>query len=95
MYKVEVDDRKSARLRETEYVKAGKTDWMMMILGFSMLASFLFSLVMLMFGFTDDSPIVYHLLGIIEGAILAMMYYYWGSSKDSRKKTEMLSKVVK
>jgi hypothetical protein len=42
MYELEVADRDSARKREVEMAKAGKSDWMMMLTGVVGLVSFLF-----------------------------------------------------
>lgn len=39
-----------------------------------------------------NREIVIHVLGIIEGAVMAIVTYYYGSSKGSQHKQEILDK---
>lgn len=82
-------DRADARDRESEFVKAtGHVDYMMWFLAVS---------AMLLFGFiiwhlvrdtvpSENREILIGLIGIIEGVLIAMYSYYWGSSAGSRIK---------
>lgn len=91
LYQIEVEDRKSAREREVAMVQAGKVDWMQPLVGIA---------VMVLFGYlvwviinkngVSENPLVVHLLGIIEGAIISIIAYYYGSSKGSKDKTNAM-----
>lgn len=86
---LENQDRADARARESEFVKAtGHVDYMMWFLAIS---------AMLIFGFiiwhlvrdtvpAENREILIGLIGIIEGVLIAMYSYYWGSSAGSRIK---------
>lgn len=41
-----------------------------------------------------NKDILIHTVGILEGAIIGIVSYYWGSSKSSDKKTEILDKQL-
>jgi len=36
----------------------------------------------------EDNTLVAHVLGIIEGFVGALIFYWWGTSESSQKKTE-------
>lgn len=40
-----------------------------------------------------NREIVIHILGIIEGAVMAVVTYYYGSSKGSHEKSEQLKNI--
>jgi hypothetical protein len=93
-FKQEVEDRKSARQREIEVLKTGSSDPMMKITGIVALSAFLLCVVTVLF--MDLPPanekLIYHLFGIVEGVSLTVFSYYYGSSKGSRDKTEIMGK---
>ena len=88
-FKTEVEDRSSARIRETEFVKAtGHIDWMHTIVGLLVMFSFILMTYLL---FTVELPqksehITINLVGILEGAVITVVSYYFGSSAGSRLK---------
>lgn len=41
-----------------------------------------------------NSKILVHVLGIVEGVLMTIATYYYGSSKGSAKKTEMIDKQM-
>ena len=88
--KTEVEDRASARSRETEFVKAlGHADYMQWVLVIFGCASFGYMIYMVLNGEIPDKnrEWVFHIFGIIEGAMLVNIYqYYFGSSQGSRFK---------
>lgn len=92
--KLYLGDVQNARAREIEYIKAGKTDWMQVIvgiLGLSMLGFNLYAIVFL--DIPEKNNILFvHFMGIIEGVALSIFSYYFGSSKGSKDKTKMLGK---
>lgn len=94
LYEAEIRDRESARLREIEYVKAGRSDYMMMAVGGIGLLAFISLVYAVLFKpeLYADNPVVMHLMGIIEGVAITIFMYYFGSSKGSSDKTKMLRK---
>lgn len=94
LYELEVRDRESARNREVEIAKTGRTDWMMYLTGIVALISFLTMIAWAIFGELDGTreKIFYHILGFVEGTALSVFTYYFGSSKGSKDKTDLLGK---
>jgi uncharacterized protein YqhQ len=90
LYALEVQDRDSARKREAEYVKAGKTDYMMVATGVSGLLSFLFCIYAVVYiPSVKENDLFIHLMGIIEGVVLGNIFaYYYGTSKSSKDKDD-------
>ena len=80
-YKLEVEDRNSARQREIEMVKAGSDDWMMNATGVIGLGSFLLLLIAIVFMDVPESnkELMIHTTGIVEGIVLSIVGYYFGS----------------
>ncbi len=81
MYKLEVEDRNSARQREVEMVKAGSDDWMMNVTGIIGLSSFVFLIFAIVFITVPESnsELLIHTTGIVEGIVLSIVGYYFGS----------------
>lgn len=94
IFQLEIADKASARQREVEMAKAGKTDWLQMITGVAITASFLAIVWAILFWHIpeENAEAFAHLRGIIEGAfVTGMVGYYFGTSKSSSDKTKMLS----
>jgi hypothetical protein len=86
MYKLEVEDRNSARQREVEMVKAGSEDWMMNFTGIVGLGGFVLLLIAIVFIQVPEhnKELMIHTTGIVEGIVLSIVGYYFGSiSKKS------------
>lgn len=87
-YKAEVADRDSARKREVEVAKSGKFDFLFNLTGIVGLTAFG---VVVWAILTLDIPesnkeLFYHMVGIVEGVVLSIFGYYFGTSmKDDRK----------
>jgi len=82
-------DRASARTREAEFVKAtGHIDWLMWFLALAAIAIFAFLVWTLLKSEVPEKNeiLVVHTLGIIEGIIVSLFSYYFGSSAGSRIK---------
>lgn len=87
--KLEIADKASARQRETEFIKAtGHADWMMILVGLLIMIAFIGCL-----GFVVYKPIpegnehiIVNAIGILEGLVLSVAGYYYGSSLGSRIK---------
>lgn len=86
---LEIKDREGARNREVEYVKAtGHADWMQIIIGVMIMLSFFAGLILI--GFkpipTGNEHIMINAIGIMEGLVLSVASYYFGSSLGSKIK---------
>lgn len=92
-FEAEVKDRDSARSREVEIAKAGRFDFMMILTGIIGLAAFCFMLYALAFLEIppNNKELFIHSIGIIEGVVLSIFAYYFGTSKSSSDKTKMLA----
>lgn len=87
MYELEVKDRDSARKREANIIKSGGRDWMMSVTGIIGLAAFSFLVYTVV---TTEVPetnreIFIHMIGIVEGIILSIFGYYYGSAVKENK----------
>ena len=85
LYKLEVQDRDSARKREAAIVASGGRDWMMTLTGVIGLAAFSFLVYTLVTTKVPETnkEIFIHMIGIVEGVALSIFGYYFGSA--SRK----------
>lgn len=95
-FRIEVEDRSSARTREAELAKAGQRDWFMYLVGAVGLAAFLFMIYALAYRDIPEGnrEIFIHAVGIIEGVVITIFAYYFGSSKGSKDKTNLLTKAT-
>ena len=86
MYKLEVEDRNSARNRELEIAKTGKKDYMMTLTGITGLMSFLFIIYAVVYEPTVlDNDLFVHLMGMVEGVVISNIFaYYYGTSSDKK-----------
>lgn len=88
LYKLEVEDRDSARKREAAIVTAGGKDWMMSLTGIIGLAAFAFIVYTVVTTNVPESnkEIFIHMIGIVEGVALSIFGYYFGSAvkKDDK-----------
>lgn len=89
LYKLEVEDRDSARKREVEFAKTGKVDWLFNITGLVGLGAFgvvVWAILSLEIP-ESNKELFYHMVGIVEGVVLSIFGYYFGTSmKDNDKK---------
>jgi hypothetical protein len=88
LYRLEVEDRDSARKREASIAATGRSDWMMTLTGIVGLAAFSFLVYTVV---TTEVPeenteIFIHMIGIVEGVALSIFGYYFGSAvkKDNK-----------
>lgn len=87
-YRTEIEDRKSARERQVEVLKAGGKDYMMTVAGVVALVVFMIAILVGLFTeLTESQEKVYlHILGIVEGVALTIWNFYYGSSAGSKEK---------
>jgi len=86
---LDVQDRASARNREAQFVMAtGHIDWLMWFLALAAIGIFGFLVWTLLKSEVPEKNeiLVVHTLGIIEGIIVSLFSYYFGSSAGSRIK---------
>jgi hypothetical protein len=69
-----------------------KTDWMKTIVGISIISIFTFMVYGVFMLELDDNKenIIVHIIGVIEGMLVMIGNYYFGSSKGSQEKSEIL-----
>lgn len=88
-------DRESARQREATFVRFIGRDWFMYLAGF--IGLLVFTGMMYAVVFVDIAPtnkeVFIHSLGIVEGIVLSIFTYYFGSSKGSKDKQSLIDKM--
>jgi len=92
--KAYLGDVQNARLRDIKLTMAGKKNWFQKIIGAFGIIIFSFCVYVLVYKEIPESnrELFVHLMGILEGIILSIYNYEFGSSKGSKDKTESLSR---
>ena len=87
LYELEVADRDSARKREVEKARAGGFDFMFNLTGIIGLASFVFIIYAIVYLSIPESnkEVWIHTIGIIEGIVLSIFGYFFGSAVKQNK----------
>jgi len=87
LYKLEVEDRDSARKREVDLASTGKIDLMFNLTGLVGLSCFSFLVYAIVYLEVPEhnKEIWIHLIGICEGITLSIFGYFYGSSSTRRK----------
>jgi hypothetical protein len=89
MYELEVTDRSSARTREVDLAKVvGHSDYMVWFLAVALMIAFGFIVWHLIRDSvpSENRELVTNIVGIIEGLLISIYSYYFGSSMGSRIK---------
>ena len=88
LYRLEVEDRDSARSREAIIKEAGGNDWMMSLTGIVGLSAFAFLVYTVVTTNVPESnkEIFIHMIGIVEGVALSIFGYYFGSAVKKENK---------
>jgi len=86
---LQYSDKANTRAREIDYVKAtGHADWMQIIVGSLIMLAFFVGLIMI--GYKAIPPgnehIMINAIGILEGLVMSVASYYFGSSLGSKIK---------
>lgn len=97
MYALEIQDRDSARTREVEIVRTGKTDWMMIATGATGLLSFIGVILAIIFiPAMQENDLFIHLIGMVEGVVIGNIFaYYFGTSKGSKDKQAAIDRMTR
>ena len=87
LYELEVADRDSARKREVEIAKAGKTDYMHAFTGAVGLLSFCFMIYAVVYLDVPENnkEVFINILGICQGIVLSIFGFYYGSAVKGNK----------
>ena len=87
MYKLEVEDRDSARNRQIEVSKTRKFDLLFNLTGIVGLGAFIFAIYAIVYEpSTKGNDLFVHLLGLLEGVVVSNIFaYYFGTSIDKDK----------
>lgn len=93
MFALVVEDRKSARSREVEIAKTGKTDILMLITGIVILSLLVMVVVSVFFFDLKNKEMTHFIAGEITCLSAGMAVYYFGSSKGSKDKQAILNKL--
>jgi hypothetical protein len=82
LYQLEVEDRDSAREREVEVAKTGRFDFMFNLTGVIGLGAFAFIIYAIVYlRIPENNKEVWiHTIGIIEGIVLSIFGYFYGSA---------------
>jgi hypothetical protein len=84
---LDVQDRTTARNREAEFLKAtGHIDYLMWFLAISGMVVLSYCLYVLTNQELENKELFIHFLGIIEGVVVSIYSYFFGSSVGSRIK---------
>lgn len=88
---LEVRDRDSARNREIRIAEIGKTDWMQPLTGVIGLLAFVYIIyAVINMPNVQDNKLAIHIIGLVEGVVLSIFYYYYGTSKGSKDKDDII-----
>lgn len=94
--KLYLDDIKDARSREIEYTKStGKMNWPMYVLGGLVVICF-FITIFCLFRFeliAFNKELIIYTVGGLQSAFITIIAYFYGSSKGSNDKNNMLSRM--
>ena len=87
LYQLEVADRDSARKREVEIAKTGKTDYMHITTGLIGLGCFCFMIYAIVYLEIPESnkEVWINLIGIVQGIVLSIFGFYYGSAVKGNK----------
>lgn len=71
-----------------------KTDWLLFATGFTVMGVFFVIVNALIYLQIPEAnkEILIHVLGIVEGAVMTVVGYYFGSSKEKKKDETQTSK---
>ena len=87
LYKLEVEDRDSARKREVEIAKTGKIDYMHDFTGIIGLGAFCFMIYAIVYLEIPSSnkEVWINLIGIVQGIVLSIFGFYYCSAVKKNK----------
>jgi hypothetical protein len=94
--RLEVERIKNAQDREVGVVQAtGKPDYFQWLVGSVGLGVFAMIVINGLFYDIENEKVYFHLLGIVEGIVLGIFGYYFGSSLGSKNKDNHLKNILK
>lgn len=93
MYELEIKDRDSARNREIEIAKVGGTDWMMYVVAGVVLSLLCFTVYAIFYTELSNKELAHFVAGEVLGFGSSLIFYYYGTSKGSHDKSEIIRKL--
>lgn len=94
--KLYIDDKKDARAREIEYTKAtGKINWPLYVLSGLITIGFFITIICL-FNFeliAFNKELIIYTVGGLQSAFITVVAYFFGSSKGSSEKNNLLKNI--
>ena len=87
-------DIQNARIKEVELAKLGKSNWFHYFVGMSAILMLGFVLYVIVYKVVPDGnkTLFYHFVGMLEGVVMTIYSFEFGSSRGSKNKTELLNK---
>lgn len=87
MYAIEVEDRDSARRREVEVAKEREFDLLFNLTGIISLGAFVFIVYAIVYKEIpeDNNDVWIHLIGIVEGVVMSIVMYFFGSTMKKNR----------
>jgi hypothetical protein len=94
---LELADRDSARQREVAMALAKGKDGFMVVAGAVALGVFVLMVIAIVLDhklglYLEGSSAFHHIMGVVEGVAVTIVAYYFGTSKSSKDKTDLLDK---
>lgn len=86
MFELEVHDRDSARVREVEIAKTGRSDWMMKLVGIWVLILTTWIIYAVFYTVIINSEMSHFIAGEVVGFAASVVMLYYGASQRSAKK---------
>jgi hypothetical protein len=93
MHSLDVQDRDSARNRQVEMAKAGKTDWFMYVVGSAVLGLVGYVVYYIFNKELKNAELAHFIAGEVIGLGTSLVFFYYGSSQSSRDKDDRLSNL--
>lgn len=95
LHELELKDRDSARNREIEIAKTGSKDWRMSVVLIVVLSLLVGTVTAVFFFDLKNQQLAHFIAGEVVGFGSAVIFYYFGTSKSSTDKTDIIRKLGK
>lgn len=86
-------DRDSARQRQIEISRSGRGDVLFYAVGFTILAAFVFCVIVVLFFNLQNANLAHLIIGEILGMVTGLVVYHFGSSRGSKDKDLLIENI--